>query len=657
MKIRLSGWECSGLRCPDMRVDLGADGTVPKVSLVQMPNGTGKTTVLTLLKAALTGEARQWKPAMIAEYCSRDKSISTGKCIVRLSVDGEPLTFELQLNFAEGEAHYRTTSPSAGGVVQDWQPPRDVKRFLTEKFVGLFVFDGELANRLLNPSMARAEEAIDALCQLDLLDEVGNIAETAWTRATKDIGAKTSQGLAMWRNKEDALSKRIRTVKQAEKKAAEELESIRQELEEINAKVSGRIAADQALQAELERLKLAEMGHSGNLESSLNSVVQGLRQPHRVHPMFANALGVLKKRLDKAKLPDVTSRQFFIELAEEPKCVCGRPIGEKERERILGEAGRYLGEDISGVINALKQDIETQVMQADPEQSTLSAELRCLAENEQKLHRTQTERQGLEARAMEAAGEDTRVLQLRREKLQSEKQRLNEALDEMRRAARSGEDENTICLASLERQRSEAQKKIAEITDTVELRRRTDVIRTLVRNAKVRARDRLKKALVGDCNRRLGKILEADPIRVASIQNSIVLEGQKEGSAGQNLAVGYTFLTTALHRGAHEFPLVVDSPAGPLDDKLRREIGEMVPQLCEQFVAFTISTEREDFLPAIEKAAGKNIRYITLFRSTKGTAHLIKGLPNQGVKKTKDGILVEGRDYFVQFSVAEESEV
>ena len=656
MKIRLLGWECIGLRCPDMKVDLGANGKVPKVSLVQMPNGTGKTTVLTLLKAALTGEARQWKPERIAEYSSRDKSIGAGKCIVRLSVDGEPLTFELQLSFAEGEAHYRTTSPSAGGVVQDWQPPRDVKRFLTEKFVGLFVFDGELANRLLNPSMARAEEAIDALCQLDLLDEVGNIAESAWTRATKDMGAKTSQGLAMWRNKEEALSKRIRTVKQAEKKAAEELENKRRELEEINAKVSDRIAADKVLQGELERLKLAEKENMGNLESSLNTVVQGLRQPHRVHPMFANALGVLKKRLDKAKLPDVTSRQFFVELAEEPKCVCGRPIGEIERERILSEAGRYLGEDISGVINALKQDIETQVLQVDPEQSTLSAELRRLSENEQKLHRIQTERQGLEEKGMDAAGEDIRALRERREKLQSEDQQLTEALEEMRRAARSGEDESTYCLASLERQRAEARKKIAEITNTVELRRRTDVIRVITKNAKARARDKLKKALVDDCNRRLGKILEADPIRVATIENSIVLEGQKEGSAGQNLAVGYTFLTTALHRGAHEFPLVVDSPAGPLDDKLRREIGKMVPQLCEQFIAFTISTERKDFLPAIENAAGKNIRYITLFRNTKGTVHLIKGLPKQGVKKTKDGILVEGRDYFVQFSLAEESE-
>ncbi len=657
MKIHLLGWECSGLRCPDMKVDLGSDGKVPKVSLVQMPNGTGKTTVLTLLRAALTGEARQWKPETIAEFCSRDNSIGTGKCIVRLSVDGEPLTFELQLSFAEGEAHYRTTSPSAGGVVQDWHPPRDVRRFLTEKFVGLFVFDGELASRLLNPSMARAEEAIDALCQLDLLDEVGIIAENAWTKVTKDMGAKTSQGLAMWRRREEILSRQIRTVRQAEKKAAEELEKKRRELEEIDSKVSGQIAADKVLQAELERMKLAEKEQMGNLESSLSTVIQGIRQPHRLHPMLANALGVLKKRLDKAKLPDVTSRQFFIELAEEPKCVCGRPIGEKERESILSEAGRYLGEDISGVINALKQDIETQVLQTDPEQSTLPAELHRLAENEQKLHRTQTELQGLEAKGMESAGEDIKALKERREKLQAEQQQLTEALEEMQRAARSGEDESTCCLASLERQRAEARKKIAEITNTVELRRRTDVIRAITKNAKDRARDRLKKALVGDCNRRLGKILEADPIRVATIQSCIVLEGQKEGSAGQNLAVGYTFLATALHRGAHEFPLVVDSPAGPLDDKLRREIGEMVPQLCDQFIAFTISTERKDFLPAIEKAAGKNIRYITLFRNTKGTAHLIKGLPKQGVKNSKDGILVEGREYFVQFSLAEESEV
>ena len=157
----------------------------------------------------------------------------------------------------------------------------------------------------------------------------------------------------------------------------------------------------------------------------------------------------------------------------------------------------------------------------------------------------------------------------------------------------------------------------------------------------------------------------------------IVRLAHTERSAGPDMRVAYvmsrfprlteTFIVSeilamqelgraALHRGAHEFPLIVDSPAGPLDDQVRKEIGEMVPKLCEQFVAFTISTEREGFLPAIERSANGDIQYLTLFRQTIGTAHLMKSLPKTGVTKTKNAVLVTDRDYFVNFAVATEAE-
>lgn len=655
MKIRLLGWESTGLRCPDVRVVLGTEKAVPSVSLIQMPNGTGKTTTLSLLRAALTGEARDWDADKIAQFSARDRKASTGRLVVRLTVDGAPLTFDLQLDFAEGVAHYRTTSPSAGGVVPDWHPPRHVKRFLSEKFVGLFIFDGELASRLLRAAEARAEEAIDALCQLDLVDDVAGVAEATWTRMTKEKGAKTTQGLAIWKNKEDALTRQMTKVRRGEAKYAEELEKIDAELSGIDKTIQEEISKNKGLRDEIEKLKIQEEQQTAELERSLDGVMRVVRQPHRLHPSFSDALVVLKQSLDRAKLPDATSRQFFVELAQELTCVCGRPIGDNERKTILAEAGRYLGEDISGVVNALKQDVETQVSLRDPDEVPLSALLEGLAKAEQQLLQTQTARHGLEVKAVESGSENVAALQQRYAELTRQKGERTELLDLIRQPARAGDDETTFSLASLQRQLAETQKKIAEITGTVELRRRIDIVRDLASRAKSLARDKLRDALAKDCNARLGKILVANPIKVESIQNSIVLAGQREASVGQTLAVGYTFLATVLHRGAHDFPLVVDSPAGPLDDKVRKEIGEMVPKLCEQFVAFTISTERENFLPALERVAGGNIRYLTLFRKAPGTAHLIDELPSKGVAESENGVLVEGKEYFCQFAVDQEA--
>ena len=48
--LRILGWKAKGLRCPDHEIELlGGRDRLFGVSLIQMPNGTGKTTTLELL--------------------------------------------------------------------------------------------------------------------------------------------------------------------------------------------------------------------------------------------------------------------------------------------------------------------------------------------------------------------------------------------------------------------------------------------------------------------------------------------------------------------------------------------------------------------------------------------------------------------------------
>ena len=96
MQINLSGWACSGLRCPDVELTLvGATGKPAKVALIQMPNGTGKTTTLELLKATLTGEAVAWTEDKVRSYRRHGDTEEKGRFRVDLLIDDRPLTFEL----------------------------------------------------------------------------------------------------------------------------------------------------------------------------------------------------------------------------------------------------------------------------------------------------------------------------------------------------------------------------------------------------------------------------------------------------------------------------------------------------------------------------------------------------------------------------------
>ena len=57
MKIRILGWEAEGLRgaLANFKIDV-SNPLTPNV-LIQMPTGTGKTTTISLIRKALSGES------------------------------------------------------------------------------------------------------------------------------------------------------------------------------------------------------------------------------------------------------------------------------------------------------------------------------------------------------------------------------------------------------------------------------------------------------------------------------------------------------------------------------------------------------------------------------------------------------------------------
>ncbi|MDJ0601712.1 MAG: AAA family ATPase [Crocosphaera sp.] len=147
MNIYIISWECKGLRCPDMKIDLMSGETPADVALIQMPNGTGKTTILNLIRAALTGKVSQWTKEDIKSYRRHGDNHPQGSFILNLQVDDELLTFKLMFNFEEGIVDSRPSYSDSefdksGGITDYDKLPINIRRFLDPKFVRLFIFDG-----------------------------------------------------------------------------------------------------------------------------------------------------------------------------------------------------------------------------------------------------------------------------------------------------------------------------------------------------------------------------------------------------------------------------------------------------------------------------------------------------------------------------------
>ena len=654
MRIEIEKWTSEGLRCPDGTVDLTKDGVPCPITLIQMPNGTGKTTTLNLLRAALCGDGEKWDANTIRQYKKSNGYKPNGEFLLHMRVDSAPLTIEMRFDFGEGVVVYRTTSPGSGGIKSGWHPPSELARFFYPSFINLFIFDGEFAENLLDSSKASAQHAIDSLFQLYLLDELDQVAQDFWDKQTRSGGASTESGLKQWKKKEQFLSLSVKSVEDKKKIAESKLETTKQKIAELRKKISEHVSSITNVKEKYETAVKEESESRRQLDETTLELMQKVRRPELLHDSFNNALVALKDNLSFLKLPETTSSQFFVDLAKEDNCVCGRPVDDDCRQVILERSKKYLGVEQAGIINAIKSDIENSLQSSDGDQA-LQPSVDRLNEAVKRHMKAKQKVEMLKKQLIDQGDEDLKKWEAELLKLIAEEKKLADLLTEITRHPRDTDDQNTKCLAALKKKLKEAEDKVAKITGTVELRLQTEIMQTLINDIRDKARLLISSSVLEEVNDKIVEsVLVRNPIRLSAIGTSLTLEGQEGASVGQTLALGYTFLTTLLNRSNHQFPLVVDSPANPLSIEVRREVANFLPNLTDQFVGFTISSERKGFTDKLGEVCGDGIKYLTIFRKTDGTNELQKNIPKTDVFETADGMIIEGEDYFDGFDLEDE---
>lgn len=655
MKIQLLGWESRGLRCPDLNIDFTIDGRVPKVGLLQMPNGVGKTTTLACLRAALDGSAANWNEAKVREFRPNDVASDTGTFVVRLMVnDSERLTFEMTFHFEDGVVSYNTTFKKR--QEPNFVPPPNVAMFLNERFARLFIFDGELAKQLLDEQGEDAGRVIDTFYQLYLLDDMKKLAQSELEDHTRHRRSANPNPAAL-----DKLEREIKQLEKQRRSLTEKAHLSRITVSDATARIAVLEAEvgeqvrchetyrEQERQAEADRLQSDQ-----ELKMALQKLGSDLPDPCFIHPAFSHGLRRLAASLDRLKLPGPSSRIFFTELAdEENECICGRVLDDACRTQIRERAKEILADETSNFMNTLKDDIRHLGSRED---SSFADRIQSLRGIYQRLG--DAEQRKIRIR-MELGG-DVEIQQREQELTQckADCKAAKAFLADFDRDILPADNADSGCCKWFDRELAERNKKRAELTGTLDFKNRTDVLIQILETAYSGAHRALKDLVVVAANRRLDAVLKISPLRIADITSTIQLmsvsgAAQRKGSEGQMLAIAYVFLTTLLNGTKHQFPLVVDSPANPLDHDVRREIAPLVPELCGQFIALTISTERDGFVEPLYEAADHDVKFLTAFRRTAGTESLIAALPVSGVNHTSNGVLVEGREYFMQFQIAE----
>lgn len=646
--FKILGWSASGLRCPDHQISFeNGNGSVHKITLIQMPNGTGKTTTLKLLRAALAG------PEMWADIPEKpinfrkDNAIKHGKFELKLLYNQRRLTIEIAFDFEDGGKYaYYTTD--VNGKDEGFLPPFDLKSILKPDFVKLLIFDGELAANLLSTSHTNAQNAIEIMYQLHFLNRISDRIDEYWNKIASQANSRGStKEFTQRKNKVSSLKARIELVTEKKAEDFEKLEDLKQKIDQMENEFQKEIQKNSEDSLKLNNARAYLLQSEQAVSIKTREITNLVKNPAELSPVFATAIVSLKGSLDRVKLPGIAAREFFEEIADEPDCICGREIDHKVKQVIRQGAKKYLGSEEVGVLNAMKSDIKDRVDQLSNNEHPLKALIAALEEAQQT---EQLARQELDTIKELASESDPNMKNILARIMELKKQCGSLENEVLKYSNRTDDSDNGWNLENLNRKLVIAEEEFANVTDTIELKTKKDILCRIMEVAYLNARQSVNEDVCKAANEKIKVLMPHNYIRISSIDQSLKLSEKEGGSVGETLTIGYAFLSSLLSSQNHLLPSVVDSPSGPVDLKIRKEIAKLIPKLGNQFIAFTISSEREGFLEPLVNAASEPINFLTIFRKgddgLDSGARLITGKIESG-----DGITVPGKSYFEKFHV------
>lgn len=607
------------------------------ISLVQMPNGTGKTTTMGLIRHLILGTELDDEAVMGYEP---ETGASEGEFTIGFAAGDERFRVHMHLDYDLGTVDYRHSYPQreGGGMNSGHFLPLQLENILTEEFVDLFIFNGELTADFIETGEDKAENALKIVTRLDRIEAQRAAIERIVKEQQDDEGAKTEQGLKQVKSRLKTREKRLADLKQTRDRLKDEvseheskIKSLEAEREEIISKDRDALEKYQEYQEEIKDLETT-------LRTDSASLLDDMRVPSKLSPSFHEDFTTLLEHMEIIGLPKSTSKEFFSELAEQDTCICGRDLDEKHRQDIRDNAKKFLSDEDVGVLNSLKSRLKNI-----SEPVELEERLEELRKTRQKLKEYETQRNqlGLSDEGLEEQKQDL-TRQIESEKTDREnKERKIELLttdDKGLRQRHNLDWEKNIPEAK--REVTKYKTKVEAATGTVTFSTQAEKLDAILDDFVSQAIAEVKRGQIKKTNQRLDRILKRSSVQIESIDDSINLKNKSGSSEGQSLAVAYAYLSTLFEGSAVDMPFVIDSPAVSLDHKVRSEVAPIISQLFDQVIAFVISTEKEGFVEELEPATENDINYYTVYKTD-----------TPGELRTHTD-----KDFFMQFTSEEEED-
>jgi DNA sulfur modification protein DndD len=617
--VRIRGWKCQHLRggLRNLSIDLGSDPA--RWTLVQMPNGTGKTTTMQLFTAVLTN--RDWTIDDV-QALRPSSDINVGSFELQLLIGNDPFSLAVEFDFDAGTASYSTArvKSEGGGKEPGILLPDPLRIMLTPDFARLVVFDGELAKQIRDLKRSEATLAIRRLYRLELLDALADVARRQAEAVKKKVvasQAETQKGLRRRQTMFDDVEFALGALLLRQQDLQSERDKLIAERAQTEGLINTRVSTRTDRARLLEERRAIEQSATEDIRAESQRLLEMLRTPAAIHERVLDRLRALGGKLDRLKLPQTMSQEFFFELAEQSSCVCGRAIGPIEHDAILERAPQYLAENQIAIINAMKSAV--RMATAEPEEINRLAD--AINAADRRRRQASVAVQAL-VDAVEAEG-DVAIAKAKNDliRIAHSIDKISAELDTLEGPHPVGAEPWKKNIRAAKEELAARKRALEDATETRKLARQTEWFTDALSRTRRQAELRLTEEIRVRTNEKLKRLVPSEALDVSRIDGALVLaaeDGRARGgvSEGQSLAVAYAFLTSLFEAASYRLPFVVDSPAISLDVRVRREVAALVPDLFHQMIMFVISSEREGFADGFY--ARKDTRFITVWRDSSG---------------------------------------
>jgi DNA sulfur modification protein DndD len=643
MKLRIESIKYKNIReFGDLELDFtrSQNSETHQISLVQMPNGTGKTTTMGLIRHLLLGT--ELEADQVKEYRHQDGA-SEGKFSMAFATESQRFRIHMHLDYDAGTVSYRTSFPKreGGGTKERHFLPRELDETLTKAFIDLFIFNGELTSKFIETDENEAETALKIVNRLDRIEtQRDRISRIVKKRQEHTDGATTAQGLRANRTSLQKSKNKLDDLRRKKDDLESEIEDHETNIEDYKIERKETIAENKEALEQYTDLGEDIKELESELYNDSSRLLAEMRRPSQLSEELNEDFQELLEHMTILRLPKSTSEEFFNELSEGKDCVCGRPLDEEHRESIRQNAEEYLSDEDIGVLNTLKEQLRNTATPFE-----FQPQFEDLSETRQALKRKEMKQDGLDLDDPELEDRKQELTEL----IESEKNARDRKQDTLELLTTDDKDqrerfdldwESNIPMAK--RRVNKFEEKVERASNTVTFSKKADKLEAIFNQFLDRSSDQLKRNQITKTNERLTHILGYSEVQIESIDNSIKLKGKSGASEGQSLSVAYAYLSTLFEDSAVDMPFVIDSPAVSLDHKVRQKVAPKISNLFDQLIAFVISTEKDGFVDhlAPQKHNGApDIQYYTVYKTEKESGN---------IQKHTD------KDYFMEFTSEEE---